>query len=181
MWEGAPSIVEGSSFIYCDPSLDPSAEATDYYWGDGDGNKVNFSIAEGQGIVVECAADLTITTAGQVPTTAVPVTTIEGCNFTGNPFPTAIDIQSFSLDDGGAASIGWGTETFAVWEGAPSIVEGSSFIYCDPSLDPSAEATGYYWGDGDGNKATYSIPANQGVVIECAAGLSMTIAAPYSL
>ena len=112
-------------------------------------------------------------------------TTGESCNFVTIPFNTVgnntADIQSIKLSDGGAGSIGWGTETFAVWEGAPTIVDGSSFVYCDASLDPAGEATGYYWGDGQGNKATYAITANQGVVVECAAGLTMTIAVPYSL
>ena len=88
------------------------------------------------------------------------------------------DIQQIALSDGGASTIGWGTETFAIWEGLPTPVAGSGFFYNDPSLDPSGEATTYYWADETGAKATYPIPANQGVVINCAADLTITIDPP---
>ena len=181
IWEGVPTVVEGSGFLYLDPSMDPTAEATDYYWGDASANKASFSIAPGQGVVINCAADLSVTTAGQVPTEKVEFTTVADNNFTGNPFPSAIDIQSITISDGGAGSIGWGTENFSIWEGVPTVVEGSGFLYLDPSMDPTAEATDYYWGDASANKATYSIPAGQGVVINCAADLTITINPPYSL
>ena len=183
IWEGAPTIVEGVGFIYCDPSMDPNGEATDYYWGDGEGNKASFSVVPGQGVVVYTTeAGLTFNTSGEVPTKPVPLTTVAENNFTGNPFPQAIDIQAIKISDGGAGTIGWGTENFSVWEGAPTIVEGVGFIYCDPSMDPNGEATDYYWGDGEGNKAKYSIAPNQGVVVYCTQeGLSITIDPPYSL
>ena len=91
------------------------------------------------------------------------------------------DIQQIKISDGGAGSIGWGDETFIIWEGLPTVVAGSGFTYMDPGADPTGEATDYYWGDDDGYKATYAIPANQGVVINCPAGLTVTIAPPYSL
>ena len=181
IWEGVPTVAEGSEFFYLDPSLDMSGTETDYYWGDADGTKASFSIAPGQGVVINCAEDLSVTTAGQVPTEQVTFTSIAENNFTGNPFPSAIDIQAIKLDDGGAGSIGWQAETFAIWEGVPTVAEGSEFFYLDPSLDMSGTETDYYWGDADGNKATYSIPAGQGVVINCAEGLTVTIDPPYSL
>ena len=161
--------------------MDMSGTETDYYWGDGDGNKATFSIAPGQGVVINCAENLSVTTAGQVPTEKVEFTSVADNNFTGNPFPAAIDIQAIKLDDGGQQSIGWLAETFSIWEGVPTVVEGSDFYYLDPSMDMSGAATDYYWGDGDGNKATYSIPAGQGVVINCGEGLTVTINPPYSL
>ncbi len=181
VWEGVPTVVAGSGFFYLDPSMDPSGEATDYYWGDESANKANFSIAQGQAVVINCAADLSITTAGQVPSGDVTFTSIGDNNFTGNPFPSAIDIQAIKLDDGGAGGIGWASETFEVWEGVPTVVAGSGFFYLDPSMDPSGEATDYYWGDESANKATYQIAPGQGVVINCAEGLTVTIKAPYSL
>ena len=183
VWEGVPTLVDGSVFLYCDPSLDPNGEATDYYWGDAEGNKASFSIAPGQGVVINCAADLNVTTAGQVLDGKTPVsfTTINGNNFSGNPYPMQIDIQAISLSDGGAGTIGWGTEDFSVWEGVPTLVDGSVFLYCDPSLDPNGEATDYYWGDAEGNKAKYSISGGDGFVVNCAADLTLTITAPYSL
>ena len=181
VWEGVPTVAAGSEFFYCDPSYDTTGTETEYYWGDGDGNKAAFSIAPGQAVVINCASDLSVTTAGQVPSEQVEFTTIQDNNFTGNPFPTAIDIQSIKINDGGAGTIGWGTETFSIWEGVPTVAAGSEFFYCDPSYDTTGTETEYYWGDGDGNKVTYSIPANQGVVINCAADLTVTIAPPYTL
>ena len=161
--------------------MDMSQTETDYYWGDSSFAKASFSIAPGQGIVVNCAAELDITTAGQVPTEQVEFTSIQDNNFTGNPFPAPIDIQSISIDDDGAGTIGWGTENFSIWEGVPTVAEGSEFYYLDKTMDLSGEATGYYWGNENFEKATYSIPAGQGVVINCPAGLTITIKPPYSL
>ena len=181
VWEGVPTVAEGSEFVYLDPTMDMSGEATDYYWGDANFERAAFSIAPGQAVVVNCVADLDVTTAGQVPTGNVEFTSISDNNFTGNPFPTAIDIQNIKISDGGAGGIGYGTENFSIWEGVPSVVAGSEFVYLDPSMDMSGEATDYYWGDANFEKAIYSIPAGQGVVINCSEGLNVTIVAPYSL
>ena len=91
------------------------------------------------------------------------------------------DIQLITLDDGNAGGIGWGEENFSIWEGLPTVKEGSEFFYWDPSQDPTQKATTYYWGDDVGNKVTYPIAAGQGVVINCAADLTVTITPPYSL
>jgi len=181
VWEGVPTVAEGSEFIYCDPSYDMTGEATDYYWGDATGAKAAFSIAPGQAVVINCSEDLSITTAGQVPNGKVEFTSIADNNFTGNPFPSSIDIQAIKISDGGAGGIGWGTEMFSVWEGVPTVAEGSEFIYCDPSYDMTGEATDYYWGDASGAKVSYEISAGQGVVINCAEGLDISIDPPYSL
>jgi len=181
IWAGVPTSVEGSGFVYFDPTMDPNGEATGYYWGDASFEKASFSIAPGQGVVVNCAEDLTFNTAGDVPMSKIEFTTIAENNFTGNPFPSPIDIQAISISDGGAGSIGWGTETFSIWEGVPTSREGSGFVYFDPSMDPNGEATDYYWGDASFERATYSIPAGQGVVINCSEGLTISIEPPYSL
>ena len=91
------------------------------------------------------------------------------------------DIQQIGISDGGAGTIGWGTENFSIWEGVPTVVEGSGFFYYDPSMDVTGTATTYYWGDDSGAKVTYAIPAGQGVVINCAADLTISIEPPYSL
>ena len=181
IWEGLPTLVADAGFVYCDPSMDVSGESTDYYWGDAEGNKAKYSVAAGQGVVINCASDLSVSTSGQVPTSQVKFTSIKDNNFTGNPFPKAIDIQSIKLSDGGAGGIGWGGETFDIWEGLPTLVADAGFVYCDPSMDVSGESTDYYWGDANGNKAKYSIVPGRGVVINCAEGLAVTIDPPYSL
>ena len=181
IWEGLPTVVEGSGFAYYDASMEPTCTATTYYWGDGEGNKATYSIAPGQAVVINCAADLEVSTSGEVSDDQVSFTSVAGNNFTGNPYPSAIDIQSIKISDGGAGSIGWGGESFGIWEGLPTVVEGSGFAFYDASMDPSGAATTYYWGDGEGNKATYSIAPGQGVVIGCAADLTITIDAPFAL
>lgn len=181
VWEGLPTAVEGSEFYYLDPTMSATGEETDYFWGTLDGARASFSIAPGQGVVINCAEDLEITTAGQVPSENVSFTTVAENNFTGNPFPSTIDIQAIAIDDDGAGTIGWGTENFTVWEGLPTAVEGSEFYYLDPSMSATGEETGYFWGTLDGAKATYSIPAGQGVVINCTEGLTVSIKPPYSL
>ena len=181
IWYGLPEVVDGSEFLYCDSSLDPEEAQTGYYWGDADGYKQNYVIASGQGVVIECAPDIAINVAGQVPTEKVEFTTVEGSNFSGNPYSAAIDISNVTIDDGGAGSIGWGLEAFAIWYGLPEVLEGSEFLYCDPSLDPEEAQAGYYWGDAEGYKKPYSIAPGQGFVIECAEGLTVTIEPPYSL
>ena len=106
-------------------------------------------------------------------------------NFITIPFSdigyNTADIQAIKLSDGGAGSIGWLGENFSVWTGVPTVVEGSGFFYCDPSMDMSGTETTYYWGDAAGNKATYPIAPGQGVVINCAADLTVTIDAPFAL
>ena len=91
------------------------------------------------------------------------------------------DIQQIGISDGGAGGIGWGTEMFSIWEGVPTVADGSEFVYWDASMDPAAEATSCYWGDSSCAKVTYSIPAGQGVVINCVEGLTISIEPPYSL
>ena len=88
------------------------------------------------------------------------------------------DIQQIGISDGGAGTIGWGTENFSVWEGIPTVADGSEFVYWDASMDPAGEATGCYWGDDTCAKVTYDLPAGQGVVINCAAGLTISIDPP---
>ena len=106
-------------------------------------------------------------------------------NFITIPFTdvgyNTTDIQAIKLSDGGAESIGWGTETFDIWEGVPVLSSDAGFMYFDPGLDPAGEAEDYYWGDESNAPATFSIAAGQGVVVNCAGGLTITIDAPYAL
>ena len=181
LWAGAPDVVAGSGAIYYDPSIDPNAKETDYYWGDAEGNRVSFSIEPGQGVVIDMPEGLSVQMAGQVSASNAEMTSVEQFNFLANPFAAPIDIQNIKISDGGASSIGWGTENFALWAGAPDVVAGSGAIYYDPSIDPNGKETDYYWGDAEGNKLTYSIPVGQAFVIDMPADLTVTITPPYSL
>ena len=179
VWEGVPTVAAGSEFVYFSPIMDPTATATDFYWGDASGNKVNYSIAPGQSVVINCSADLEIKTSGEVSDQQVSFTTVAENNFSGNPFPVDIDIQAIKIGDNG--SVGFGTEMFSVWEGVPSVAAGSEFVYFSPIMDPTATATDFYWGDASGNKVNYSIAPGKGFVINCAADLTVTIDAPFAL
>ena len=182
IWAGLPSVVDGTSYQYLDPVNDITGQATGYYWGNDSYEPVAFSVAPGQGIVVNCVADLSFVTSGDVPATnKIEFTSVADNNFTGNPFPAPIDIQAIKISDGGAMSIGWGQETFAIWEGLPTVVDGTSYQYLDPVNDISGEATDYYWGNDSFEKVTFSIPAGQGVVINCPADLTISIESPYTL
>lgn len=161
--------------------MNPAGAEAGYFWGDENQAPATYSVAAGQAVVVNCGQDLAITIAGQVPTEGVSFVSIADNNFTGNPFPAAIDIQDISIDDGGAGSIGWGTETFSIWEGVPTVAEGSEFVYWDASMNPDGSDAGCFWGDENQAKVTYSIPSGKGVVISCPAGLTVSIKSPYSL
>ena len=69
-------------------------------------------------------------------------------NFVTVPFAlvgfNTSDIQQIKLDDGGIGSIGWGTETFSVWEGVPTVATGSEFVYWDASMNPAGAEAGYF-------------------------------------
>ena len=98
-------------------------------------------------------------------------------NFVTIPFAdigyNTADIQAIKLSDGGAGTIGYGTEMFSVWEGVPTVASGSEFFYYDPMMDPNAVETDYYWGDASYAKAAYSIAPGQAVVINCPEGLEV--------
>ena len=107
-------------------------------------------------------------------------------NFVTIPFAlvgfNTSDIQQIKISDGGVGGIGYGTENFTVWEGIPTVADGSEFFYWDPSMDLTGEATDYYWGDASFSKATYPIAAGAGFVLNTVdAGLTIVIKAPYSL
>ena len=179
IWEGAPTVVDGSSFVYWDASIDPTATATAPYWGDSEGTPASYSIADGQGVVLGLTEGLEVSYAGEVAKQKIEFTSVAGNNFAGNTFASAIDIQSIKVDDGGAGVIGWGTETFDIWEGAPTVRDGSSFVYWDASIDPTATATAPYWGDSEGNPASYSIVPGQGFVLGLGEGLTVSFDSPY--
>ncbi|MBR3086003.1 MAG: hypothetical protein IKH04_06325 [Kiritimatiellae bacterium] len=176
IWEGIPSVRENSEFTYYDASNDPNGEATVAYWGDEEANPATYSIESGQGIVLGGAEGYNIQFAGQVPDADVALTGGEANTFCGNPFPSAIDIQSIQIP--GAE---WDGVTFTVWEGIPTVRAGSEFTYYDASNDPNGEATVAYWGDEEANPVTYSINPGEGFVLGGAEGYEITISKPYSL
>ena len=181
VWSGLPTVMSGSEFFLWAPDMDPSGEATACYWGDADQVKTAFSVAAGQAVVINCAADLVKQVAGSVPATDIKLTSVEGYNFIGNPFPVDLSIQNIKVSDDNAGVIGYGTENFSVWAGLPTVVSGTEFFLWAPDMDPTGEATECYWGDADQIATDYVLPVGQGAVISCNEGLKVTIKPPFSL
>ena len=181
VWEGLPTVVEGIDFVWIGTEFDPNTGlATEGYWMDmSTFGEAVFSIPGGQAVVINVSDNIGIKNAGQVPNEKVSFTTIEGNNFTGNPFPAPIDVKDIKI----IGSTGGGLEFFSVWQGLPTVVEGVDFVWIGTEFDPNTGlATEGYWMDmGTFGEAEYTIQPNQGVVINAAAGLTIEIEPPYSL
>ena len=176
IWEGVPSVVEGSEYLYWAPEY---GDGEHYFWGDDGGEEVAYSFAAGQSVTIDMPAGIVIQTAGEVLAKKVTLDTIAQNNFIGNPFPAEISIQNIQIEDpDGVADLGQGGEIFSVWEGVPSVVEGSEYLYWAPEY---GDGEHYFWGDDGGEEISYSIPAGKGFVIDCAAGLKVNITPSYSL
>lgn len=63
IWEGIPTVRANSEFTYYDASNDPNGEALTSYWGDENYSPVTYSIAPGQGFVLNGAEGYDITIA----------------------------------------------------------------------------------------------------------------------
>jgi len=176
VWEGIPSVREGTEFAYYDASNDPNQEATQAYWGNDNAEPISYAIEPGQGVVLNGAEGYDIQFSGQVPSEDVSLTGGVANTFCGNPFPAAIDIQSIQIP--GAE---WDGVTFSIWEGIPTVKQGSEFAYYDASNDPNGEAKTAYWGDDNAEPVVYTIDPGQGFVLNGADGYEINIAAPYSL
>ena len=168
-------------YFYWDSSMDPNQEATKPYWGDDGCNPVNVSFAEGDGIAIDNAAELTfdIVGSGEVPSTEVTFSADANLNWSGNPFPQAINLNNITLDDGGAGMVGWGDSMQIV---GPLGNASEMYFYWDSSMDPNQEATKPYWGDDGCNPVDVTLEPGAGFAIDNAAELtfSVKIACPYS-
>ena len=167
-------------YFYFDPSMDPNGVATTYYWGDESGNPVEVSFDAGDGIALDNANGLefAIQNAGQVPAEKVSFAAREGLNWSGNPFPAPINLNAVTLNDDGAMSVGWGDSMQIV---GPLGNPETMYFYFDPSMDPTATATTYYWGDEAGNAVNVTLQPGAGFAIDNANGLAfdIEIACPY--
>ena len=169
-----------TEYFYWDPSVDPNGEATSYYWGDDAGAPVAVSFDKGDGVGLDNANGLeyTIQNAGQVPSEKVTFAAREGLNWSGNPFPATINLSAIVLNDAGAMSVGWGDVMQIV---GPLGNADTEYFYWDPSVDPTATATTYYWGDDAGTAVNVTLQPGAGFAIDNANGLAfdIEIACPY--
>ena len=167
-------------YFYWDSSSDPTGAATGYYWGDDAGNAVAVSFDAGDGIAIDNANELAfaLNNAGDVPTEDVSFAASANLNWTGNPFPEAINLNAVTLDDGGVGTVGWGDSLQIV---GPLGNASEMYFYWDSSSDPTGAATGYYWGDDAGNAVDVTLKPGDGFAIDNANGLTfdIKIACPY--
>ena len=173
--EGGATV---AMFIYLDGEMSGLGETC---WLNDEMEKASFSIATGDGIMVDTGdegAGISCTAAGEVPTANVTFTTIAGFNFTGNPFPAAIDIQDISITDD-AGAVGWGSENIQVLDEGGATA--TMFIYLDGEMSGLGETC---WLNDEMEKATFAFAAGDGFMIDtgdAGAGYTVTIKAPYTL
>ena len=179
IWEGLPSVVDGTFFMWVGTEWNEDySVAIKGEWQKDDTSTAVFSIPGGQAVTINSEPGIGIENAGQVPVEKVEFTLAEGNNFTGNPFPATLDIQNIKIVGSG----GWGTETFQIWEGLPSVVDGTFFMWVGTEWneDYSVAIKGE-WQKDDTSTAVFSLDPYQGCVINGSAGLKVEITPSYDL
>ena len=177
IWEGVPSVVADTEFAWMGTEWDENGIATKGMWATYGGEEAAFSIPAGQAVTIFADPGIGIENAGQVPLEKVEFTLAEGNNFTGNPFPAKIDIQNIKI----VGSQGYMGETFAIWEGVPSVVADTEFAWMGTEWDENGIATKGMWATYGGEEATFTIDPYQGCVIFGAAGLKVEITPSYDI
>jgi hypothetical protein len=88
------------------------------------------------------------------------------------------DINAIQLDDGGAMSVGWGDNMQIV---GPLGNPETTYLYLDPSLDPTATATTYFWADENYSAVDVTLQPGAGFAIDNPSELTFNIeiACPY--
>ena len=167
-------------YAYWDKSMNPAGEDAGNFWSDGSMNPVDIAFDEGDGIAIDNMNALTfsIANAGQVPDGDVSFPARANLNWSGNPFPVAININAIQLDDGGAGTVGWGDSMQIV---GPLGSASEMYAYWDKSMNPAGEDAGNFWSDGSMNPVTLSLDPGAGFAIDNMNGLTFNIkiACPY--
>ena len=179
IWEGVPSVVADTEFLWMGTEWNEDfSVATKGEWTTYGGETAEFSIPGGQAVTINADPSISIQNAGQVPTENIEFTLVDGNNFTGNPYPSELNIQNIKL----VGSSGYMTETFAIWEGVPSVVADTEFLWMGTEWNEDfSVATKGEWTTYGGETAEFTLDPYQGCVINGAAGIKVEISAPYSL
>ncbi|MBQ9430120.1 MAG: hypothetical protein IJU44_01065 [Kiritimatiellae bacterium] len=134
------------------------------------------SFALGDGVMISAGDGINYTVAGEVPKVNVEFVTIDGFNFTGNPFPSDIDLQNIVLSGDG---VGNGGESLAVLDegGAPI---GDPYVFW--SKDVTGEENDCWFDFNEWVPITgVTIGGGDGVLLSAAAGVTVTIKVPYTM
>ncbi len=161
-------------YPYYDKSVHPSGTATRNYWGDEDTNPVTVTFDAGDGIAIDNSNgyEFDIVGAGEVSTNAVEFSARANFNWSGNPFPMTIGINSIQLDDDGAGNVGWGDVLQIV---GPLGNASEIYLYYDKSVHPSGTATQNYWGDEDTNPVDVDLQPGAGFAIDNSNGYEFDV------
>ena len=167
-------------YSYWDASMDQTGSATACYWGDAEGRPVSVSFDAGEGIALDNGSELeySIVNSGDVSRDEVCFDARANLNWSGNPFPAAINLNAVTLDDGGANTVGWGDSLQVV---GPLGNATEVYSYWDASMDPTLTATTYYWGDAEGKPVDVTLDPGAGFAIDNGSELTfkIRIACPY--
>ena len=161
-------------YAYWDKAMNPAGEDAGNFWGDVEGVPVTVSFDEGDGLAIDNMNALTfnIVGAGDVSTNDVVFAARANLNWSGNPFPTSININSIQLDDNGAGLVGWGDSMQIV---GPLGSASEMYAYWDKAMNPAGEDAGNFWGDVEGVPVNVSLAPGAGFAIDNMNALSFNV------
>ena len=165
-------------YFYYDASMNPAGVEGGNFWGDENMSPVDISFDEGDGLAIDNANALTfnIVGSGDVSTNDVVFAARSNLNWSGNPFPMAIDINSIQLDDGTPTgempTVGWGDSMQIV---GPLGSASEMYFYYDASMNPAGAEGGNFWGDENMSPISLKLSPGAGFAIDNANGLTFNI------
>ena len=103
-------------------------------------------------------------------------TAVENYNYAAAQFfsvgYTTTDINTITLDDGSAGTVGWGDSMVI---SGPLGNPAANYLYYDATLNPAGEEAGSFWGDEMMEPVTVSFDAAEGFAIDNSNGLEFSI------
>ena len=161
-------------YSYWDKSMNPNGEAAGNFWADDSLEPLDVSFDEGDGIAIDNMneLDFNIVGAGEVSTNLVSFAARENLNWSGNPFPVTISINSVQLDDNGAGMVGWGDSMQIV---GPLGNASEAYFYWDKSMNPNGEDAGNFWADDNLDPIDLTLAPGAGFAIDNMNGLTFNI------
>ncbi|MBR4611363.1 MAG: hypothetical protein IKO40_01475 [Kiritimatiellae bacterium] len=144
-----------------------------FKWVDENWDDADRVFANGEGFLIENLAGITAKFTGQVPEADVSNgdNGVDGYNWMGNPFPQQISINDITLDDDGQ---------YLLSDNALQVVDPDG--YTAEYYYYTEVSTGVFqWVDESWDAASRTFAPSEGFLIENLAGITATIAKPYTL